>query len=399
MDNKEIRIINIIPSKSYAHRAFICDHLAGGSGDGVICSLDSDDITATRNCLKALKEGGHVLLCGESGSTLRFMLPMAGVLGRSVRLEMKGRLAERPMGPLEDELQHHGMTISHKDGAICAEGQLESGTYSLPGSVSSQFITGLLLSLPHLDGDSVIELTSDLRSSAYVDITIDVLKQYGISIEKEGRRFSVPGHQKYQREEPYAVEGDWSQAAFWLAAGVAGSCPVGVTGLNCDSVQGDRAIEVILRSFGANITWETIVDDSKIIVAHPSQLHSSIVDIGEVPDLAPAVAAVAAAACGGPPAIIRGYSSPLSSALRGIPERSSISSMSVYDNSYCSVKPRTSISFTGVLVSSVNRGLPVFLSMEHMSGAGSKTRSMYSPSLLFTMSYRICSPRYDIPIS
>ena len=298
MDNKEIRIINIIPSKSYAHRALICDHLAGGSGYGVICSLDSDDVTATRNCLKALKEDGHVLLCGESGSTLRFMLPLAGVLGRSVRLEMEGRLAERPMGPLEDELQRHGMTISREDGAICAEGQLEPGTYSLPGSVSSQFITGLLLSLPHLDGDSAIELTSDLTSSAYVDITIDVLKQYGVSIEKEDRRFSVPGHQKYQREQPYAVEGDWSQAAFWLAAGAAGSCPVGVAGLNYDSVQGDREIEDILRSFGAEITWKTMVDDSKVIVAHPSQLHSSVVDIGEVPDLAPAVAAVAAAAFG-----------------------------------------------------------------------------------------------------
>ena len=132
MDSREIKIINIIPSKSYAHRALICDHLAGGDGTGVVCDLDSDDITATRACLKALEDGGSVLMCGESGSTLRFMLPLAGVLGREVRLEMRGRLAERPMGPLEDELSRHGMTISHEDVAICAGGQLEPGTYRLP---------------------------------------------------------------------------------------------------------------------------------------------------------------------------------------------------------------------------------------------------------------------------
>ena len=144
----------------------------------------------------------------------------------------------------------------------------------------------------------MIELTSDLRSSAYVDITIDVLRQYGVDIQKEDRRFLIPGRQRYKRKEPYTVEGDWSQAAFWLASGAAGSCPVGVTGLKRDSVQGDRAIEEILRSFGAEITWEKLVDDSDVIVAFPSCLHPSVVDIAEVPDLAPAVAAAAAAAAG-----------------------------------------------------------------------------------------------------
>ncbi len=309
MDIDTVKTIRIIPSKSYAHRAYICDFLAGGNGSGVICSLDSDDIKATRSCLAGLASGDEEIDVRESGSTLRFVLPLAGALGKPVIIRTRGRLSERPMGPFEDELISHGMSIEHiPGGMIKASGQLASGEYRLPGSISSQFITGLLLSLPYLDGDSRIVLTSELQSSAYVDITLDVLKEYGIKIEKTGASteekssrtggepagYAIKGGQTYRREMPYIVEGDWSQAAFWLAAGVIGKAPVRVAGLNNDSVQGDRKIADVLRRFGAEVEYE----DEGFAAAYPSEMHGTDVDVSEIPDLAPAIACAAAAASG-----------------------------------------------------------------------------------------------------
>lgn len=320
-------MLAIIPSKSYAHRAYICDFLAGGDGSGVVCDLDSDDIRATRGCLDTLRnlysfsgerllaisldhgdsstdkkcgEGDPacVLDCGESGSTLRFMLPLAGVLGADARFITKGRLSERPLGELESELIKHGMKIEHLNGGVISvSGKLTPGTFRLPGSVSSQYITGLLLALPHLDGDSRIELTSKLQSSAYVDITIDVLKEYGIKIGSEDDEYTISGGQKYRREAPYVVEGDWSQAAFWLAAGVIGNSPVSISGLNIDSVQGDRRIIDVLRSFGARIEIEASGNDN-VVTVYPSNLKGTVVDVSGIPDLAPAIACAAAAAEG-----------------------------------------------------------------------------------------------------
>ena len=325
--NKDRQItVDIIPSKSYAHRAYICDFLAeltadkssesdscaGSSepqGNGIICDLDSNDIRATKACLAALRTykgpgAPAELECGESGSTLRFILPLAGVLGREVTIKTRGRLSERPMGPFEDELISHGMSISHLPGGIIqASGHLRPGVFRLPGSISSQFITGLMLTLPYLKGDSRILLTSELQSSGYVDMTIDVLKEYGIRITASGideagsgdgvRPYDIAGSQKYHRDAPYIVEGDWSQAAFWLAAGAIGETPVKVRGLNQDSVQGDRRIADVLRSFGARI--ERTED---LITAYPSELHGITVDVSEIPDLAPVIACAGAAASG-----------------------------------------------------------------------------------------------------
>lgn len=298
-----MQTIKIIPSKSYAHRAYICDFLAGGQGRGVICDLDSDDIKATKSCLAAIRRGSEgeliELECGESGSTLRFILPLAGVLGVPAVIRTKGRLSERPMGPFEEELVRRGMTIEHlPEGVIKISGALSSGEYRLPGSISSQFITGLLLSLPYLEGDSRILITSPLQSSAYVDITIDVLKEYGIDIEtaesEDGKAgYTIRGGQKYHREAPYAVEGDWSQAAFWLAAGAVGSQPVTVSRLNTSSVQGDRKIADVLRAFGARIE-----EAEDFAASYPSDLHGITVDVSEIPDLAPAIACAGAAASG-----------------------------------------------------------------------------------------------------
>lgn len=290
--------INIIPSKSFAHRAYICDFLGGGDGSDIICDLDSDDIRATRQCLDSLASGAGFLDAGESGSTLRFILPLAGAIGKTAEIRTRGRLSERPMGPLEDELISHGMEITHgQDGVITASGQLTSGLYRLPGSVSSQFITGLLLSLPYLSGDSRIELTSELKSKAYVDITLSVLADYGVSIEEHDGAYNIPGSQKYEHDGAYEVEGDWSQAAFWLAEGLIGERPVSISGLRKDSVQGDREIVSVLRKMGGTID-EEVCDGRYIVTASPSELHGEVIDVSEIPDLAPAIAAAACAAEG-----------------------------------------------------------------------------------------------------
>ena len=313
-------MLTIIPSKSYAHRAYICDWLQrdgsfftkGLQRDGsfVICDLDSDDIKATRGCLEVLsgctRGSGCApvqnqvpeLDCGESGSTLRFLLPLVGALGTNVRFITKGRLSKRPLGELENELEKQGMVIGHpEEGVISASGKLCPGVFRLPGSVSSQYITGLLLALPYLDGDSRIVLTSDLQSAAYVDITIDVLREYGVRIERLDDGYRICGGQRFHRAEPYKVEGDWSQAAFWLAAGAIGKASVSIAGLNLDSVQGDRRIIDVLRSFGARIETEKS-SEGCVVTSYPSELTGTIVDISEIPDLAPAIACAAAAASG-----------------------------------------------------------------------------------------------------
>lgn len=308
---ENIKTVRIIPSKSFAHRAYICDFLAGNQGRGVICGLDSDDINATKKCIEGLSGGAGLIDVRESGSTLRFILPLAGVLGRPVTIKTHGRLSERPMGPFEDELKVHGMKIEHKSaagnegvpsgrpdapestGIIEVSGKLSAGVFRLPGSISSQFITGLLLSLPYLKEDSEIQLTSPLQSSAYVDITLDVLSEYGVSIEQRNDRYIIKGGQEYHRSRPYTVEGDWSQAAFWLAAGAIGKATVRVEGLNPASVQGDRKIVDVLKEFGVEI--KNVGD---FVEASPSALHGITVDVSEIPDLAPAVACAGAAASG-----------------------------------------------------------------------------------------------------
>ena len=237
--------IDIIPSKSYAHRQLVAAALSE-TPCSVVCDFASEDIEATRKCLAALEpslsgRSGNkgltasapetdsicTLPCGESGSTLRFLLPLAGALGTKARFLTQGRLAERPMDPLRDELTVHGCSLSEPGvSPITIEGQLTPGTYMLPGNVSSQFITGLLLALPLLKKKSTLVVTGKLQSSPYIDITLDVLKQFGIQIEQEvresGRTYEIPGNQHYQGPERVITEGDWSGAAFWLAAGAIG---------------------------------------------------------------------------------------------------------------------------------------------------------------------------------
>ena len=249
--------VNPPPSKSIAHRAILAAALAGG---GTISNLAaSQDIEATQRCIAALKAEGPdlpLLDCGESGSTLRFLIPLALVLRGGGIFTGRGRLMERPQKPYFDIFDEKGIFYEQKDGALTVRGALTPGEYRLPGNVSSQFVTGLLYALPLLDGDSEIILTSKLESKGYVNMTLAVLKNFGVTAEHqfynrfakraapEGQwyeRYMIPGNQEFQSGD-VTIEPDWSQAAFWMAAEFLGS-DVEVAGMNYNSVQGDRAID------------------------------------------------------------------------------------------------------------------------------------------------------------
>ena len=269
-------------SKSVGHRALIAAAPSGGFS--TISNLgDSKDIQATQNCLSALKTGqptgedGLPLLdCGESGSTLRFLIPLSLVLRGGGHFTCRGRLMERPQGPYFSLFQEKGIFYQQKNGVLTVRGTLKPGRYSLPGDVSSQFITGLLFALPLLDGDSEIVLTTPLESRGYVDLTLDVLRTFGIRVEERAGAFHVPGSQHYESRD-FTVEADWSQAAFWYAANFAGG-QVDIQGLNMDSKQGDKVIALQY--------WK---------LAKPGEAE---LDVSQCPDLVPPLAAMAAVRAG-----------------------------------------------------------------------------------------------------
>jgi 3-phosphoshikimate 1-carboxyvinyltransferase len=289
--------IEAVSSKSIAHRALICAALADLHTD-IRCDLPSRDIQATRACVTAILDGGNIMECGESGSTLRFLLPVMGALGRKGIFMTHGRLSDRPMLPLVQELENHGCILSPPgETPITIEGQLEPGIFTLPGNISSQYITGLLLALPLLNGNSTIEVMGKLESAPYVAITTEVLRQFGITwiakMTRHGMSFEIPGNQIYEGPDTFVVEGDWSAAAFWLAAGALGNKAVTVKGLNMNSMQGDIKILDVLRQFCV----EVIEGDGEV-TAHPSHLQGCVVDVSAIPDLAPVIALLGAAATG-----------------------------------------------------------------------------------------------------
>lgn len=267
------------PSKSMAHRILIASALAGGEAAGDLG--DSQDIRATRACLTALREtpaGDLPLLdCGESGSTLRFLIPIALALRGGGVFTGRGRLMDRPQGPYLDLFREKGVLWTQSGDRLTVRGRLEAGRYPLSGGVSSQFITGLLFALPLLEGESEILLTSPLESRGYVDMTLEVLSRFGILVKRQAcERFTVPGGQRYTPSSMTA-EGDWSQAAFWYAARFLGH-PVEVTGLSERSAQGDRIILEYLDR-----------------LRRPGEVE---LDLSGCPDLAPPLAAAAAARAG-----------------------------------------------------------------------------------------------------
>lgn len=265
-------------SKSQTHRAVLALMLA--QGEGKLSNLAvSQDIQATQDCVAALKSGqpaqadGLPLLdCGESGSTLRFLIPVALAVRGGGHFTGRGRLMERPQGPYIRLFEEKRISWNQEGACLTVAGQLEPGVYALPGNVSSQFITGLLYALPLLPGDSRIVLTTPLESRGYVDMTLDMLRRFDIKVEEQEDGFLVPGNQTYQARD-LTLEADWSGAAFWYAANFLGA-QVDIQGLNPDSVQGDRQI--------GTLYWK---------LARPGNVD---IDLSQCPDLAPPLAVMAA---------------------------------------------------------------------------------------------------------
>ena len=286
--------VAVPPSKSAAHRALICAALANGKSNISNIAL-SDDITATLAAVKALGadtkvNGSSVVICGaekskplcgedifcnESGSTLRFLIPI--LLGRGGRFTIsgRGRLMQRPLDDYFKIFDEQGIQHKMQGDKLLLEGKLSSGTFRLSGNVSSQYITGLLFALPLLNGDSEIVITTPVESVGYIDMTLEMMSRFGIKVRKnkDYRRFYIPGSQTYQPKN-ITVEGDYSQAAFYLAANELGS-NVMVTGLNEASSQGDKEIINIIAKLKKDEPVHTI-------------------DVSQVPDLVPVLSVLAA---------------------------------------------------------------------------------------------------------
>ena len=302
--------VRIPASKSQAHRLLLCAALGEGETE-LLCGGLSADIRATMDCLRALgagiwQEGERLrvkpirtaprscaLPCGESGSTLRFLLPQAGALGTEAVFHRKGRLPQRPLRPLDEELRSHGMKLREEGEALYASGMLTAGDYTLPGNVSSQFISGLLMALPQLPGDSRLTVTGELESAGYVAMTEDTLAESGIRWQRTGQVWSIPGGQRFHPPRLCQVEGDWSNAAFFLCAGALSRRGVTVEGLSLRSSQGDQAVLRLLRRFGAEVT-----EREGAVTVRSGMLHGITVDAGPIPDLIPTLSVVAAASVG-----------------------------------------------------------------------------------------------------
>lgn len=294
--------VTVPPSKSMAHRAIICACLA--KGKSVIDNIDfSDDIESTIENMRAMGadiqvDGNKLYIdgkntfsaekatldCRESGSTLRFLLPVASVGGIDATFTGRGRLPERTIGEIVSQMKNHGIESDREDGLpINNKGKLTGGEYYLSGSISSQFVSGLLFALPLCEEDSVIYLTTPLQSKSYVDITIYALKKFGIEITQEDDKYIVKGNQKY-RPKDMKVEGDWSQAAFFLVADALGN-NILVKGMDENSLQGDKAIYDILKKCGCSFK-----NDSNGIICEANKLSAFEVDATNIPDIVPILA-------------------------------------------------------------------------------------------------------------
>lgn len=306
--------IRAIPSKSAAHRLLICGALADGP-TWVACDGVSQDIEATVRCLTALgaeirrEQGGYaitpidrqrcegrpaVLDCGESGSTLRFLLPVAAALGVSALFPMKGRLSKRPLFPLSRELDRHGCKLRYlpEREAWHIAGKLQGGDFTLPGNVSSQFFTGLLLALPLTGENSTLSVTGAMESAGYVEMTLQALQAFRVSIKAQETGWAI-SPQTYHSPGTVTVEGDWSNAAPWLCAGVIRGEGITVKGLNLHSAQGDRKIIEILSQMGGKVTAA-----GDAVTVRPAPLHGIEVDGRNIPDIIPVLAVTAALAEG-----------------------------------------------------------------------------------------------------
>ena len=280
--------IAALPSKSQAHRALICAALAKGK-TRIVCGQTGQDVEATVRCLRALGaeieyDGTAYTVApitvpaqdavpdvGESGSTLRFLLPVACALGVNTEFVLHGRLAKRPLEPLWSELRRHGAVLERGENTIRAGGKLAGKDFSLAANVSSQFLSGILFALCVMGGGS-LHLETAMESAPYFDMTCDALERFGAELIKEEAVIRLASG-SMQSPGELAVEGDWSNAAFWLCADRIGGSRLTVTGLDPASRQGDRAAPACIDAICAG---------------------NAVIDCGQIPDLVPPLAALAA---------------------------------------------------------------------------------------------------------
>lgn len=303
-------------SKSMTHRELICAALA--EGESVVDNVSpSKDIEATIRCMAALgarieetasaylgrrayrtagglakRDGPVTCACGESGSTLRFLIPIGLYSGNCCVFTGEGRLGERPLAPYFRLFDEKGIGYAAADGLpLTAEGTLTPGRYVLPGDVSSQFFSGLLFVLPLLPGDSELRAATPVESESYIGMTVDAMARHGVRVDRTEAGWRIPGGQRY-RPGRFAVEGDWSQGAFWLAAGLLGE-DIAVTGLPAASPQGDRVVADILRRMGGALEAR-----EGALCAAASETRGTVIDAEDCPDLVPVLTALAAVSRG-----------------------------------------------------------------------------------------------------
>ena len=307
--------IEIPPSKSYSHRAVIAAALAENSRKSKIDNLkfSVDIITTTdimenwgakikrfESALEIIGNDGKVVpkdkyvQCNESGSTIRFLIPIGITDENELIFDGKGKLVDRPLDSYYRIFDKQGIFYKNENGKLplTVNGKLKAGNYEIDGNISSQFITGLLYALPLLDGDSKLTINKNLESKGYIDLTLEILKLAGIEImNNDYKSFDIRGNQIYKPFD-YTVEGDYSQVAFWIVAGIISANSnneVKCLHVNKNSLQGDREIIEIVERMGANIE---IFDD--YVLVRPSKTKGTVIDISQCPDIGPILTVLAA---------------------------------------------------------------------------------------------------------
>lgn len=309
--------VKIPPSKSMAHRAVICAAL--GDGTSKVSNIDfSDDIIATIEAMKSLgatiekkedyleitginsaksnevRKQERVIDCNESGSTLRFLIPISLVFDGTNKFIGRGNLGKRPLNTYYEIFDRQGIDYSYKENELdlVVSGKIKHDEFKVKGNISSQFITGLLFALPLLDGDSKIVITTELESKGYIDLTLSAMRDFGIQvINNEYKEFVIKGNQVYKSRD-YRVEGDYSQGAFFLSADALGA-NVDVSDLKDNSLQGDREVIDILKRMNVNIE-----SNNDTVKCSTDNLKATVIDGSQCPDIIPVLSAVAALAKG-----------------------------------------------------------------------------------------------------